>query len=63
MVLPLHRVKTKRESNLISHLAQQVTTCTASTCGQNAQCQVIGGRPVCSCYRGYSGDPLSVCTR
>lgn len=41
----------------------QVTTCTASTCGQNAQCQVIGGRPVCSCYRGYSGDPLSVCTR
>ncbi|ERL90523.1 neurogenic locus notch homolog protein 1 isoform X1 [Dendroctonus ponderosae] len=43
--------------------AQQVTTCTASTCGQNAQCQVIGGRPVCSCYRGYSGDPLSVCTR
>lgn len=39
------------------------TTCTASTCGQNAQCSVIGGRPVCSCLRGHTGDPLSYCRR
>lgn len=43
--------------------AQQVTSCTANTCGQNAQCQMSGGRPVCSCYRGYYGDPLGVCVR
>ncbi|XP_050512495.1 neurogenic locus notch homolog protein 3 isoform X1 [Diabrotica virgifera virgifera] len=39
------------------------TTCTSGTCGQNAQCQVVGGRPVCSCLRGHSGDPLSLCRR
>ncbi|XP_019877759.1 slit homolog 1 protein isoform X2 [Aethina tumida] len=40
-----------------------VTTCTSSTCGHNAQCSVVGGRPVCSCLRGYSGDPISSCVR
>ncbi|XP_060520378.1 neurogenic locus notch homolog protein 1 isoform X2 [Cylas formicarius] len=38
-------------------------TCTPSPCGTNAHCSIIGGRPVCSCFKGYSGDPLSVCTR
>ncbi|KAJ8950737.1 hypothetical protein NQ318_011230 [Aromia moschata] len=37
--------------------------CSSRTCGQNAQCQVIGGRPVCACLRGYTGDPLSLCKR
>ncbi|CAH0548908.1 unnamed protein product [Brassicogethes aeneus] len=40
-----------------------VSTCSSGTCGQNAQCQVVGGRPVCSCLRGYSGDPISLCKR
>ncbi|CAH1992884.1 unnamed protein product [Acanthoscelides obtectus] len=38
-------------------------TCTASTCGRNAQCSIVGGRPVCSCLRGHSGDPLTNCIR
>ncbi|KAJ3650628.1 hypothetical protein Zmor_016716 [Zophobas morio] len=40
-----------------------VSSCEGNTCGQNAQCSVIGGRPVCSCFRGYLGDPLSFCKR
>ncbi|GLV36703.1 asperous [Carabus blaptoides fortunei] len=36
---------------------------TCGTCGQNAHCAVIGGRPVCSCLRGYSGDPITFCQR
>lgn len=39
------------------------STCTGSTCGQNAQCTVVGGRPVCSCMKGYSGDPITYCKR
>jgi hypothetical protein len=40
-----------------------VSSCSSGTCGQNAQCSIIGGRPVCSCFRGYLGDPLSLCKR
>ncbi|XP_017779241.1 PREDICTED: adhesive plaque matrix protein 2 isoform X2 [Nicrophorus vespilloides] len=41
----------------------QSTVCTSSTCGQNAQCSMVGGRPVCSCFRGYMGDPLHHCRK
>lgn len=36
---------------------------TCGTCGQNAHCSIIGGRPVCACLRGYSGDPVTICHR
>ncbi|XP_065171538.1 protein eyes shut isoform X2 [Atheta coriaria] len=39
------------------------TVCSGSTCGSNAQCSMVGGRPVCSCFRGYMGDPLHHCTK
>ncbi|XP_022904531.2 neurogenic locus notch homolog protein 1 isoform X1 [Onthophagus taurus] len=32
-------------------------------CGQNAQCAIVDGRPVCSCLRSHIGDPLSSCKR
>ncbi|XP_070504561.1 neurogenic locus notch homolog protein 3 isoform X3 [Chironomus tepperi] len=38
--------------------------CSRNPCGQNALCQeTLGGRPVCSCPPGYSGNPLSFCQR
>lgn len=33
------------------------------TCGSNANCEVRNHVPVCSCPRGYKGDPFSYCTR
>ncbi|XP_018323516.1 adhesive plaque matrix protein 2 [Agrilus planipennis] len=44
-------------------LPASVTGCTGNTCGQNAQCTIAGGRPVCSCFNGYTGDPLTYCRR
>lgn len=32
-----------------------------SVCGDNAECKVKNHKPVCSCPRGYDGDPLSSC--
>lgn len=38
--------------------------CSRNPCGVNAMCQeTIGGRPVCSCPPGHSGNPLSYCRR
>lgn len=38
--------------------------CSRSPCGVNAMCQeTLGGRPVCSCPAGHSGNPLSYCRR
>lgn len=37
--------------------------CDGHICGQNAHCTTISGRPVCSCLKGYIGDPLSICNR
>lgn len=38
--------------------------CSRNPCGVNAQCQeTLGGRPVCSCPAGHSGNPLSYCRR
>uniref|UniRef100_A0A8D8VM32 Neurogenic locus Notch protein n=1 Tax=Cacopsylla melanoneura TaxID=428564 RepID=A0A8D8VM32_9HEMI len=31
------------------------------TCGINAECRVINHAPTCSCFPGYTGDPLSSC--
>lgn len=33
-----------------------------STCGQNAQCQVINHSPSCNCILGYTGDPFRFCS-
>ncbi|XP_076030521.1 uncharacterized protein LOC143018869 isoform X2 [Oratosquilla oratoria] len=41
--------------------------CVPNPCGENADCEVGGRfddeRPVCSCQRGYFGDPLTYCER
>ncbi|XP_052891339.1 neurogenic locus notch homolog protein 3-like isoform X1 [Anopheles moucheti] len=38
--------------------------CSRSPCGVGATCQeTAGGRPVCSCPAGYSGNPLVQCRR
>lgn len=44
-------------------LTPYVTTCTPSTCGENALCTLVASRPVCSCPRGYYGDPIYLCKR
>ena len=31
------------------------------TCGLNAECQVVTHNPICSCRRGYTGDPYQAC--
>lgn len=33
------------------------------TCGENALCKVVNHNPICSCSRGYTGDPFIGCTR
>jgi hypothetical protein len=30
-------------------------------CGTNAQCDVVNHIPVCSCFKGYEGDPFGSC--
>lgn len=35
--------------------------CSTFTCGTNAECQVRNHRAVCSCKRGYEGDPYRIC--
>lgn len=30
-------------------------------CGQNAECSVVNHIPVCTCERGYQGDPFTGC--
>lgn len=38
--------------------------CARGPCGTGAMCQeTTGGRPVCSCPAGYSGNPLTQCRR
>ena len=31
------------------------------TCGNNAECRVVGHNPICSCPLGYTGDPFTGC--
>lgn len=31
------------------------------TCGFNARCQVVNHNPICSCAKGYTGDPFIRC--
>ena len=33
------------------------------TCGANAECKVVNHNPICSCPRGYSGDPFFNCNK
>uniref|UniRef100_A0A0K8UI27 Stabilin-2 n=1 Tax=Bactrocera latifrons TaxID=174628 RepID=A0A0K8UI27_BACLA len=40
-----------------------VDGCHGNPCGVNAICQDAGGRPVCSCPPGHSGNPLTACNR
>lgn len=45
-----------------SHIAGQ--GCSRNPCGSGAVCQeTLGGRPVCSCPPGSSGNPLTYCRR
>lgn len=44
--------------------SQKGQGCTLAPCGTNANCrETLGGRPVCSCPAGYSGNPLTYCRR
>ena len=43
--------------------APPIDPCDPSPCGLNADCRVRVDRPVCSCPRGYEGDPLTNCIR
>lgn len=36
-------------------------TATGSVCGEAADCKVKNHQPVCSCPRGYTGNPLQAC--
>lgn len=48
----------------LSISAAQTYGCSGNPCGVNAVCQeASGGRPVCSCPPGYSGNPLTHCNR
>lgn len=47
-----------------SHLAclnQHCRDPCPGVCGANAQCDVANHIPVCSCLKGYSGDPFQGC--
>lgn len=33
------------------------------SCGVNAECKVINHNTICSCVRGFTGDPFSGCSR
>ena len=33
------------------------------TCGANAECKVVNHNPICSCPKGYSGDPFFNCNK
>lgn len=33
------------------------------TCGENAICKVVNHNPICSCRKGFSGDPFTRCNR
>ena len=35
--------------------------CQSTTCGVNAECSVDNHIAVCTCRRGYEGDPYSYC--
>jgi len=50
---------TNRGDNGISYSNQEA--CRPSPCGQNTNCEVVAGRPTCSCVKGYVGNPLSGC--
>lgn len=49
---------------LIKSICNAGQGCSRNPCGTNAICQeTLGGRPVCSCPPGHSGNPLSYCRR
>lgn len=31
------------------------------TCGYNAECQIVNHSPLCTCYAGYVGNPMTGC--
>lgn len=31
------------------------------TCGYNAECQIVNHSPLCTCYPGYVGNPMTGC--
>ena len=60
-----------RPECLVSSECSQATACIEQKCrdpcpglcGANAECRVTNHNPICSCLRGYEGDPFSQCTR
>lgn len=42
---------------------QRCTDPCPGTCGANARCQVVNHNPICSCSRGFSGDPFISCQK
>jgi hypothetical protein len=60
-----------RPECLVSSECSQVTACMQQTCrdpcpglcGTNADCRVTNHNPICTCRRGFEGDPFSRCTR
>lgn len=47
----------------IALLPYTTGSCTQGTCGENADCTIVSGRPVCSCPSGYVGDPIISCRK
>ncbi|XP_043214270.1 neurogenic locus notch homolog protein 1-like isoform X1 [Amphibalanus amphitrite] len=56
----IHRTKTVVSRN---PAAASADPCSLGLCGLNANCDNVGGRAVCSCPAGYSGNPLVQCNK
>ena len=60
-----------RPECLVSSECSQTTACMQQRCrdpcpglcGANADCRVTNHNPICTCRRGYEGDPFSGCSR
>lgn len=44
-------------------IKQKCTDPCPNTCGENAFCKVVNHNPICSCTRGFTGDPFVRCNR
>jgi hypothetical protein len=40
-----------------------INPCSHDICGQNADCTVKKHNPICSCKKGYEGDPFVTCKK
>lgn len=44
-------------------IKQKCTDPCPNMCGENAFCKVVNHNPICSCTRGFTGDPFTRCNR